>query len=142
VNDGKHSFDWPVIIRAVNTRNAMTATVEDGPFAPLYNEPTGAEKFNKFLVLLPTDSSAGSLFGQGLRFPFRTVCRISILPETAGMPSVYANNVKSVGIGEKACRQHSKVIELLISGVLIMLSGKLGNADTRRRPYEKGWKSQ
>ena len=32
VKDGKRSFDWPVIIRAVNTRDAMTATVEDIPF--------------------------------------------------------------------------------------------------------------
>ena len=35
VRDGKRSFDWPVIIRAVNTRDAMTATVEDVPFALL-----------------------------------------------------------------------------------------------------------
>ena len=33
--DGKRSFDWPVIIRAVNTKDAMTATVEDVPFALL-----------------------------------------------------------------------------------------------------------
>lgn len=35
VKDGKRSFDWPVIIRAVNTVDAMTATVEDVPFALL-----------------------------------------------------------------------------------------------------------
>lgn len=35
VKDGKRSFDWPVIIRAVNTRDAMTATVEDVPFSLL-----------------------------------------------------------------------------------------------------------
>ena len=35
VKDGKRSFDWPVIIRAVNTLDAMTATVEDIPFALL-----------------------------------------------------------------------------------------------------------
>ena len=35
VKDGKRSFDWPVILRAVNTRDAMTATVEDVPFALL-----------------------------------------------------------------------------------------------------------
>jgi GMP synthase (glutamine-hydrolysing) len=35
VRDGKRSFDWPVIIRAVNTRDAMTATVEDIPYALL-----------------------------------------------------------------------------------------------------------
>lgn len=32
VKDGKRSWDWPVIIRAVNTRDAMTATVENIPF--------------------------------------------------------------------------------------------------------------
>ena len=32
VRDNKRSFDWPVIIRAVNTRDAMTATVENVPF--------------------------------------------------------------------------------------------------------------
>ena len=35
VKDGKRSFAWPVILRAVNTRDAMTATVEDVPFALL-----------------------------------------------------------------------------------------------------------
>ena len=35
VQDGKRSFAWPVIIRAVNTRDAMTAEVEDVPFALL-----------------------------------------------------------------------------------------------------------
>ena len=35
IKDGKRSDDWPVIIRAVNTRDAMTATVEDIPFALL-----------------------------------------------------------------------------------------------------------
>lgn len=35
VRDGKRSYQWPVIIRAVNTRDAMTATVEDVPFALL-----------------------------------------------------------------------------------------------------------
>ena len=35
VIDGKRSWDWPVVIRAVNTKDAMTATVEDIPFALL-----------------------------------------------------------------------------------------------------------
>ena len=35
IKDGKRSDEWPVIIRAVNTRDAMTATVEDIPFALL-----------------------------------------------------------------------------------------------------------
>ena len=32
VRDGKRTFDWPVILRAVNTVDAMAATVEDVPF--------------------------------------------------------------------------------------------------------------
>ena len=32
VKDGKRSDEWPVILRAVNTRDAMTATVENVPF--------------------------------------------------------------------------------------------------------------
>ena len=35
VKNDLRSYDWPVIIRAVNTRDAMTATVEDVPFALL-----------------------------------------------------------------------------------------------------------
>ena len=35
VKDGKRSFEWPVILRAVNTTDAMTATVEDVPFSLL-----------------------------------------------------------------------------------------------------------
>ena len=35
VKDGRRCDEWPVIIRAVNTRDAMTATVEDVPFALL-----------------------------------------------------------------------------------------------------------
>ena len=33
--DGKRTYAYPVILRAVNTRDAMTATVEDVPFALL-----------------------------------------------------------------------------------------------------------
>ncbi len=32
VRDGKRLWDWPVIIRAVNTKDAMTATVEQVPY--------------------------------------------------------------------------------------------------------------
>ena len=35
VKEDKRSFEWPVIIRAVNTVDAMTATVEDIPFSLL-----------------------------------------------------------------------------------------------------------
>ncbi len=35
VRDNKRTDEWPVILRAVNTRDAMTATVEDVPFALL-----------------------------------------------------------------------------------------------------------
>ena len=36
VRDDKRTFDWPVIIRAVNTRDAMTATVEEIPYPVLH----------------------------------------------------------------------------------------------------------
>ena len=39
VRDNKRTFDWPVILRAVNTVDAMTATVEDVPF-PLLQKIT------------------------------------------------------------------------------------------------------
>ena len=29
--DNKRTFDWPVIIRAINTKDAVTATVEEIP---------------------------------------------------------------------------------------------------------------
>lgn len=32
VKDGLRAFEWPVIIRAVNTRDAMTATIEEIPY--------------------------------------------------------------------------------------------------------------
>ncbi|MBR4721355.1 MAG: glutamine-hydrolyzing GMP synthase [Clostridia bacterium] len=32
VKDDKRTYEWPVVIRAVNTRDAMTATVENVPF--------------------------------------------------------------------------------------------------------------
>ena len=37
VKDNKRSWDWPVIIRAVNTRDAMSATVEEIPYALLHH---------------------------------------------------------------------------------------------------------
>jgi GMP synthase (glutamine-hydrolysing) len=39
VKDGKRLWDWPVVIRAVNTTDAMTATVEEIPW-PLLNKIT------------------------------------------------------------------------------------------------------
>ena len=35
IKDGKRTFAWPVIIRAINTKDAITATVEDVPFGLL-----------------------------------------------------------------------------------------------------------
>lgn len=35
VRDGKRAFDWPVIVRAVNTVDAMTATVPEIPYTVL-----------------------------------------------------------------------------------------------------------
>jgi GMP synthase (glutamine-hydrolysing) len=37
VKDNKRSWDWPVIIRAVNTRDAMTATIEEIPYSLLHH---------------------------------------------------------------------------------------------------------
>ena len=37
VKDNKRSWDWPVIIRAVNTRDAMTATIEEIPYKLLHH---------------------------------------------------------------------------------------------------------
>ena len=37
VKDGKRCWDWPVIIRAVNTRDAMTATIEEIPYPLLHH---------------------------------------------------------------------------------------------------------
>ena len=61
VKDGKRSFDWPVIIRAVNTRDAMTATVEDVPFTLLQHiterithEVTGVNRVLYDLTPKPT----------------------------------------------------------------------------------------
>ena len=36
VKDDRRTFDWPVIIRAVNTRDAMTATIEEIPYPLLH----------------------------------------------------------------------------------------------------------
>ena len=40
VRNGKRAFDWPVIIRAVNTVDAMTATVPQLPWAVLETVPS------------------------------------------------------------------------------------------------------
>ena len=37
VRDNKRSWDWPVIIRAANTRDAMTATIEEIPYKLLHH---------------------------------------------------------------------------------------------------------
>ena len=37
IKDGRRSDEWPVIIRAVNTRDAMAATVEEIPYALLHH---------------------------------------------------------------------------------------------------------
>ena len=36
VRDNKRSFEWPVILRAVNTVDAMTATIEEIPYPLLH----------------------------------------------------------------------------------------------------------
>ena len=39
IRDGKRTYDWPVVLRAVNTRDAMRATVEEVPW-PLLKKIT------------------------------------------------------------------------------------------------------
>ena len=41
IKDGLRTYDWPVVIRAVNTRDAVTATVEDVP-SPCCSTSPGA----------------------------------------------------------------------------------------------------
>ena len=36
IKDGKRTFEWPVIIRAVNSVDATSATIEEIPYALLY----------------------------------------------------------------------------------------------------------
>ena len=36
IKDNKRSFEWPVIIRAVNTKDAMEASVEELPYEFLH----------------------------------------------------------------------------------------------------------
>ena len=36
IKDGKRSFEYPVIIRAINTKDAMTATIEEIPYTLLH----------------------------------------------------------------------------------------------------------
>ena len=35
VKDGKRTYEWPVVIRAINTKDAMTATIEEIPYKVL-----------------------------------------------------------------------------------------------------------
>lgn len=37
IKDNRRSFEWPVVLRAVNTRDAMTATIEQIPWPVLLN---------------------------------------------------------------------------------------------------------
>ena len=37
VRDGVRAFEWPAIIRAVNTTDAMTATIEEIPYPLLHH---------------------------------------------------------------------------------------------------------
>ena len=62
VKDGKRTFAYPVIIRAVNTTDAMTATVEDVPFELLQHITrritTEVENVNRVLYDLTPKPSA------------------------------------------------------------------------------------
>lgn len=61
VKDGKRTFAYPVIIRAVNTKDAMTATVENVPFELLQHITkritTEVENVNRVLYDLTTKPS-------------------------------------------------------------------------------------
>ena len=37
IRDGKRSFEWPVVIRAVNSIDATSATIEEIPYALLHH---------------------------------------------------------------------------------------------------------
>lgn len=61
VRNDQRSFDWPVVIRAVNTRDAMTASVENVPFdllqhitARITNEVPGVNRVLFDLTPKPT----------------------------------------------------------------------------------------
>jgi len=61
VKNDKRSYEWPVIIRAVNTRDAMTATVENVPFellqhitSRIVNEVKGVNRVLMDLTPKPT----------------------------------------------------------------------------------------
>ncbi len=61
VRDGLRSWDWPVIIRAVNTRDAMSATIEEIPYSLLHkiteriiNEVPGVNRVLYDLTPKPT----------------------------------------------------------------------------------------
>ncbi|MCR5653502.1 MAG: glutamine-hydrolyzing GMP synthase, partial [Ruminococcus sp.] len=62
IKDGKRTFAYPVIIRAVNTKDAMTATVEDVPFELLQHITkritTEVENVNRVLYDLTPKPSA------------------------------------------------------------------------------------
>ena len=59
VKDNKRSWDWPVIIRAVNTRDAMTATIEEIPYPLLHHIITKMQGFSPaFLVIVSSSASA------------------------------------------------------------------------------------
>ena len=36
IKDGKRTFDWPVVIRAINTTDAIKVTIEEIPYELLY----------------------------------------------------------------------------------------------------------
>ena len=63
VRDGVRSFEWPCVIRAVNTRDAMTATVEDVTLSLLQNitaRITGAVKGGNRVLFDLTPKPSGT----------------------------------------------------------------------------------
>ena len=62
IKDGQRTYAWPVIIRAINTKDAITATVEDVPFELLQHITkritTEVENVNRVLFDLTPKPSA------------------------------------------------------------------------------------
>ncbi len=80
VKDGKRTFAYPVIIRAVNTKDAMTATVENVPFELLQHITaritSEVENVNRVLYDL-TPKPSGTIERNGLNTDFLTLQKSS-----------------------------------------------------------------
>ena len=81
IKNDVRAYEWPVIIRAVNTKDAMTATVENVPFELLQHitqrivtKVCGVNRVLYDLTPKPTAQSSGnSIISNGLEFIFQAV---------------------------------------------------------------------